>query len=364
MIRLSKQKLVAALRFVQGLHGIVSLDSLRVAVPAGLSRLIAADRVSFNEIFALHNGRDIEPHPVPPWWRRLGALYRAHLHEHLIWRPRFFHHEHELMAFSDYAGDWRWQQSTLFNDYFLALGVRYQIGTLSRIAEPVRFGIAFNRDRRDFSPQDRDLLRLLSPHLGHAIDTSLAYAAALRSVDRPEGNRAAASHILVLAPDARTILRFTPGAPEFLAAFFPGEASAARYLPDVLARWLRLQRDWSRAREPTGEPPPKFADRRRGCLINARLASAGPDELILLVSGRGKVLGEAAAGLAADLTAREREILRWASEGKRDAEIGMILGISPRTVSKHLENSFRKLGVETRTAAIREWEAGGPHSHA
>jgi DNA-binding CsgD family transcriptional regulator len=31
--------------------------------------------------------------------------------------------------------------------------------------------------------------------------------------------------------------------------------------------------------------------------------------------------------------------------------IASILGASPRTVSKHLENVFRKLGVETRTAA-------------
>ena len=51
------------------------------------------------------------------------------------------------------------------------------------------------------------------------------------------------------------------------------------------------------------------------------------------------------------LTAREGEILRWVREGKRDPEIGLILGISPRTVHHHLENVYRKLGVETRTAA-------------
>ena len=51
------------------------------------------------------------------------------------------------------------------------------------------------------------------------------------------------------------------------------------------------------------------------------------------------------------LTAREREILHWVRGGKRDPEIGMILGISQRTVQNHLANIYRKLGVETRTAA-------------
>ena len=51
------------------------------------------------------------------------------------------------------------------------------------------------------------------------------------------------------------------------------------------------------------------------------------------------------------LTARQGEILRWVREGKRDPEIGVILSISPRTVQHHLENVYRKLGVETRTAA-------------
>ncbi len=51
------------------------------------------------------------------------------------------------------------------------------------------------------------------------------------------------------------------------------------------------------------------------------------------------------------LTAREEEVLRWLGAGKRDAEIAQILGISPRTVHKHVEHVFAKLGVETRTAA-------------
>nr|WP_245587238.1 response regulator [Comamonas composti] len=51
------------------------------------------------------------------------------------------------------------------------------------------------------------------------------------------------------------------------------------------------------------------------------------------------------------LTPREAEVLSWLNKGKTNRDIADILGMSHRTVSKHLEHIFEKLGVETRTAA-------------
>jgi DNA-binding NarL/FixJ family response regulator len=51
------------------------------------------------------------------------------------------------------------------------------------------------------------------------------------------------------------------------------------------------------------------------------------------------------------LTARESEVLLWISRGKQNREVSEILGISPRTVNKHLEQIFVKMGVENRAAA-------------
>ena len=58
-----------------------------------------------------------------------------------------------------------------------------------------------------------------------------------------------------------------------------------------------------------------------------------------------------AVALACRLTAREAEVLYWVVKGKTNRDIGDILGTSPRTITKHLEHVFEKLGVETRTAA-------------
>jgi DNA-binding CsgD family transcriptional regulator len=65
----------------------------------------------------------------------------------------------------------------------------------------------------------------------------------------------------------------------------------------------------------------------------------------LLDPGAATVLDEA------QLTPREREALRWLAAGKTDRDIAAILGCSHRTVHKHLQRAYVKLGVETRTAA-------------
>ena len=75
-------------------------------------------------------------------------------------------------------------------------------------------------------------------------------------------------------------------------------------------------------------------------------------------SGDGGAEAEAARVIplaifaALPLTAREREVLRWLAAGKTDRDIAALLGCSHRTVQKHLERSYAKLGVETRTAAV------------
>lgn len=54
------------------------------------------------------------------------------------------------------------------------------------------------------------------------------------------------------------------------------------------------------------------------------------------------------------LTQREAEVLVWIAGGKPNRDIGEILGISPRTVNKHLEQIFTKLGVENRASAAAQ----------
>lgn len=52
-----------------------------------------------------------------------------------------------------------------------------------------------------------------------------------------------------------------------------------------------------------------------------------------------------------NLTTREAQVLLWVSRGKPNRDISKVLGISSRTVNKHLEQIFAKLGVENRASA-------------
>lgn len=59
-----------------------------------------------------------------------------------------------------------------------------------------------------------------------------------------------------------------------------------------------------------------------------------------------------ASGVAARLTAREREVVQLVAEGMTNAAVARVLWLSPGTVRKHLENAYEKLEVHTRTAAV------------
>jgi len=64
-----------------------------------------------------------------------------------------------------------------------------------------------------------------------------------------------------------------------------------------------------------------------------------------------RLSGSIPRAAGAPLTAREREVLEWVAAGKTNRDIAAILGAGPRTIEKHLERIYEKLGVETRTAA-------------
>jgi DNA-binding CsgD family transcriptional regulator len=99
-----------------------------------------------------------------------------------------------------------------------------------------------------------------------------------------------------------------------------------------------------------------FSDRDRSVLDLARTTLAA------LHRRFGRTTGDDAprSAFAGVLTAREREVMRWLGAGKSDRDIGEILGCSHRTVQKHLQRIYDKLGVETRTAAVLRWLAASP----
>ncbi|WP_298951930.1 DNA-binding response regulator [uncultured Methylobacterium sp.] len=82
----------------------------------------------------------------------------------------------------------------------------------------------------------------------------------------------------------------------------------------------------------------------------SRIGQVGRDEILLRLAldGGGEI---ERLRRALGLTGREAEVLLWVSRGKASRDIAEILSLSPRTVTKHLEQIYAKLGVENRTSA-------------
>ncbi len=124
-------------------------------------------------------------------------------------------------------------------------------------------------------------------------------------------------------------------------------------MPDSLATWAHRQlallgRDY-------GAVPslmPLIVGLGNRCLV-ARLAAhqPGQNQYVALLEERILALAPEDA-MTIGLTRREAEVLALVAQGKADREIADLLVISARTVQKHLEHIFLKLGVATRAAAV------------
>jgi DNA-binding CsgD family transcriptional regulator len=101
-----------------------------------------------------------------------------------------------------------------------------------------------------------------------------------------------------------------------------------------------------------------FSDRDRACLDLIRPHLGNFFRLTRAIDSARTAPSTRSTAADPPLTAREREVLHWLAGGKTDRDIGEILGISPRTVHKHLQRIYEKLGVETRTAAVMRMLSG------
>ncbi|GJE17364.1 response regulator transcription factor [Methylobacterium marchantiae] len=88
-----------------------------------------------------------------------------------------------------------------------------------------------------------------------------------------------------------------------------------------------------------------------GAAHSLSLIGTTGDEVLLRLSRDASATGIERLRSNLPITAREADVLFWLSRGKSSRDIGDILGLSPRTVTKHLESIYAKLGVENRTAA-------------
>ena len=142
------------------------------------------------------------------------------------------------------------------------------------------------------------------------------------------------------------LLWSTPQASRLLALASP-EGGGEPVLPEAIARWLETRQD---GRPEQNAMMLKLEAAGRTLSI-AFVGRADRDEVLLRVTEESVAEQISVFREKLGVTSRESEVLLWIARGKSNRDIGDILGMSPRTVNKHLEQIYVKLGVENRAAA-------------
>jgi len=178
-----------------------------------------------------------------------------------------------------------------------------------------------------------EMLARIRVHLGNARLTQSARAALdvsgrfLFAVDR-QGN----------------LLWATPQAQKLLSDHHGAQAEDF-VLPPSLLQWL----EQAKAKGGSKSQAASLPDNPQLRLYY--MGETAPNEFLLRLSRESGTALPPEFTSELGLTTREGEVLAWLSKGKTNRDIAQILGLSPRTVDKHLEQIYAKLGVENRTAA-------------
>jgi DNA-binding CsgD family transcriptional regulator len=236
-------------------------------------------------------------------------------------------------------------RTELYNEVYRPLGIRDGC-SLFMHAWPDHIEFLGVGQQKQTPDAHRDMLVSVSPHVLQAFRLAHTTSALTEMAAMKSGPNCTERGIVAMDLN-NTITMETASATRSLAKFFPKRNRQG--LPEPLAQWIS-QSD-PNLRKATDVPAVRhpLVIERDGDRLTVQLLSK-PGQNFLVLEERRLAIDPAALS-SLPLTRRESEILAYVAVGKTNPEIGTILGISSRTVSKHIEHILRSLGVETRTAA-------------
>jgi DNA-binding CsgD family transcriptional regulator len=286
------------------------------------------------------------------------AAFDRHFREHPLVR---FHRSHPggpTQRISDCMSGSAFRDSALHADYYRRIGINHVMALPLWIDQGNVISIVFNRGHADFRDRERALLDMVRRPLAAMYRNLVAREEAGAGLKRVSRLASDGGWLMMRVSTCGRILDAPAEALRLLHQFFPhASTDRAARIPEPLSEWLSHSRSWGLDR-PAIDGGERFIIARFGMKLivhfvpETECPSSG---YLLLKSDR-----QAPHLAQLPVTEREREILALVAAGKTNAEIASVLAISPRTVQKHLEHIFQKLGVETRTAAaVRALAATG-----
>jgi DNA-binding CsgD family transcriptional regulator len=240
----------------------------------------------------------------------------------------------------------------VYQQFYRHFAVEYQVALVLPSSAPLIVGIALCREHQDFNDHEVSLLALARPYLMHAYRNAELWGereAMLAALQ--EGLDTVGRHVVVLDPHGRVEFA-TDGAHKLLGP------QLRTILPGEVSRWLA-----SHPIPRAAAPPLRLAGRDGQILVRV-LPSSRDDQrqVLLLEPGDGELT--IAALRALGLTDRQAQSLHLLTLGRTPTETAARLGIARRTLDKHLQHAYSKLGVNTLTQATDSaWAAVGIQPH-
>jgi len=268
----------------------------------------------------------------------------VYVHQHPLITDYPVFEQHGAQMISDHLSARDYHRLELYADFYRFLDTEDQLAIQLPAPANSVVGVVVNRDRSTFSERDRTLMNAIQGNLIHGYRNARAYTLF------KESNQIAGLQAIWITP-AGHVIHGTPGAQPLLDAYFGGERATGVGLPETLHDWFREQLRLHRFGTDGRPPLPFTMPGSDGDLIATFLAGPpGESDVILLENRRRSVANAVLATLG--LTRRETEVVQLVIRGRSSSEIAETLGVKQRTVEKHLEHIYLRLGVTTRAGLV------------
>jgi DNA-binding CsgD family transcriptional regulator len=344
---LPHRDLLTILDFLRGAGAIGGPRTFAAYVTSELPRVIPSALTAFAEIDLVRRSVHWVMDPADSSLPNAARVLAAHVHDdpYILYRKRTG--DAGAVRLSDLITARTFRETGLYRDFYRPLHLQYSMACALRLSQRELAAVALYRSKTDFSSRDRLCLNLLRPHLIQLYRNAEALARLRRDLALVSRGVDAWNHAFLIVSREGRIRRGAERALRWLTRYF-GEVPRRDTIPVRLQEWMQGHTTAGRtdALPPVREPLTVEQANRR---LTIRLISQPPDTILLLEEARTRL--EPAVLVPLGLSFREAEVLAWVAAGKTNPAVAALLHVSSRTVQTHLERIYRKLGVQTRTAA-------------
>ncbi|MBX7173960.1 MAG: helix-turn-helix transcriptional regulator [Pyrinomonadaceae bacterium] len=278
-------------------------------------------------------------------------IYGNYMHEHPIYGEIIFNRRFNAIAISDFVPDNKFTRTGIYNEYYRRVGIDRQISVTMDINPDCLVVCTLSRDGRDFDEIEKAVLNLMSPHFTSAVRNTNSFERLQSSEENWQSVAESMGRAIIILDSEMIIKYLSDYSAQLLEKYFPKDKLKINNFPHFFYRWIAKSLEETNKTKEFRLPPKPLTLTANGERLLVQFTYNTSSNLINLFLSEEKDLSVEDLTFLG-LTKRETEILYWIACGKSNPEIAILCNISVRTVHKHVEHIYIKLGIETRTAAI------------